>query len=69
VVSRSEGPTKGPFPSSLEGGGGEWSNLRLRRDEIDFNELSIHIKISYKTILIVFTLFNVGDRIINALFN
>jgi hypothetical protein len=69
VVNRSEGAevlTNGEEPS--EEGHFPFVTLRSHRDEIDVNELHITLKISYKTVLLVFVAFNVGGRIINAFF-
>jgi hypothetical protein len=37
-----------------------------RRDDVEFNELNISLKISYKTLLLVFVLFDVFHKIANA---
>jgi hypothetical protein len=37
-----------------------------RRDEVGFNELNINLKISYRTILLIFVVFNVADRFVSA---
>jgi hypothetical protein len=69
VVNRSEGAGEsinGDEPS--EEGDFPFIALRSHRDEIDVNELHITLKISYKTVLLVFVAFNVGGRIINAFF-
>jgi hypothetical protein len=36
------------------------------RDDVEFNELDIRLKISYKTLLLVFVLFDVSHRIITS---
>jgi len=40
-----------------------------RRDDVEFNELSINLRISYKTLLLVFVLFDVLHRTVNAVFD
>jgi len=40
---------------------------RRRRDDVEVNELDIRIKVSYKTLTMVFVLFSLADRIINSL--
>lgn len=40
---------------------------RRHRDDVEFNELDIKIKVSYKTLLLVFVLFDISHRIINSL--
>lgn len=40
-----------------------------RRDDVEFNELNISLKISYKTLLLVFVLFDVLHRTVNVLFD
>jgi hypothetical protein len=36
------------------------------RDDVEFNELDIKVRISYKTLLLVFVLFDVFHKIVNA---
>jgi len=38
-----------------------------RRDDVEFNELNIKLKISYKTLLLAFVLFDVLHKSINVL--
>jgi len=35
-----------------------------RRDEVEFNELEVRLKVSYKTLLLVFVLFDVFHRVV-----
>jgi len=37
-----------------------------RRDEVEFNELNVHLKISYKTLILVFVLFDVFHKLVDA---
>ncbi|DAD51856.1 TPA_asm: hypothetical protein [ssRNA phage Zoerhiza.4_13] len=39
---------------------------RDRRDDLEFNELSINLRISYKTVLLVVVVFNVVEKIVNG---
>jgi len=38
-----------------------------RRDDVEFNEININLKISYKTLLLVFVLFDVFHKAVNVL--
>jgi len=38
-----------------------------RRDDLDFNELDVRIRVSYKTLLLVFVLLDVFGKVTNAL--
>lgn len=40
---------------------------QLRHDDVEFNELDIRLRVSYKTLLLVFVLFDVAHRIVNSL--
>jgi hypothetical protein len=42
---------------------------RLRRDHLEFNELNISVKVSYKTVLLVFVLFDVFHKVISEAFD
>lgn len=68
MVNRSEGTPDEERPSRLKQLGEVLGIEGSRRDEIDFNELNISLKISYKTILLVFVAFNVANRLIEYLF-
>jgi len=54
VVSRSEGDV-------------ENINRRHRRDEISNNEIEVTVRVSYKTLAMIFALFGVANRIIESL--
>jgi hypothetical protein len=69
VVSRSEGGD--PYPERVDPEKDHQYVLRMgkrrHRDDVEFNELDIKIKISYKTLLLVFVLFDVFHKIVNSL--
>jgi hypothetical protein len=67
-VSRSEGTNDHMAEPSPEGGVLDHIHLQSRHDEVEVNELDIRLRISYRTILIVFVAFNVGNRVLNAFF-
>jgi hypothetical protein len=69
VVNRSEVTEKDTDIPSLPKTHGSYLDItRSRRDEVDFNELSINLKISYKTILLIVVAFNVAHRLIEFTF-
>lgn len=41
----------------------------LSRDDVEFNELNISLKISYKTLVLAFVLFDVLHKIVNGIFD
>nr|QDH86861.1 MAG: hypothetical protein H2Rhizo32860_000003 [Leviviridae sp.] len=43
------------------------SHRRPHRDDVEFNELNIQLRISYKTLVLVFVLFDVFHKGINVL--
>jgi len=68
VVSRSEGDVR----NSEEEGSPERDYLlqvggRRHRDDVEFNELDIKLRVSYKTLLLAFVLFDVFHRVVNSL--
>jgi len=66
VVSRSEEGQEELAPSPPEGDGGSEAS-GPRRDDVEFNELNIQLRISYKTLLLAFVLFDVLHKSINVL--
>jgi hypothetical protein len=52
---------------NLQGNGKLSVGRRRRRDTVESNELEIHIIVSYKTLALVFLIFNVLGGIINHL--
>jgi len=54
VVNRSEGDV-------------ENINRRRRRDKIETNEIEVTIRVSYKTLAMIFALFGVLNRIVDSL--
>jgi hypothetical protein len=69
VVSRSEDSDRPFDPQPPEGGERlEWARPN-RRDAVEFNELDIRLKVSYKTVLLVFVLFDVLHKAINVVFD
>jgi len=65
-VSRSE--EDGTLDESEElSSSNDESKPRPRRDEVEFNELSIKLKISYKTLVFAFVLFDVLRKSIDVL--
>jgi hypothetical protein len=68
VVSRSEGASDAHDSQLPEESETVVGSLRSRRDEVAFNELNISVRVSYQTVLLIFVAFNVGNRLINAIF-
>jgi hypothetical protein len=66
VVSRSEEVSQTSVSAPPEGGT-DSRTVMPRRDEVEFNELNIQLKVSYKTLLLVFVLFDVLHKSINVL--
>jgi hypothetical protein len=67
VVNRSEGVGDDGKGESPEGGLPYTDLLQPRHDEVDISEVDIRLRVSYRTILMVFVAFNVGNRVVNAL--
>jgi len=42
---------------------------RSRRDDVEFNELDVRLRISYKTLVLVFVLFDVFHKVANAVYD
>lgn len=66
MVNRSEGdahPDSGPTP---EREFGIQFGRRRRRDDVEFNELDVKVRVSYRTLLLVFVLFDVFHKFINS---
>jgi len=40
---------------------------RPRRDDMEFNELDVRLRISYKTLVLIFVLFDVFHKVANVL--
>jgi len=40
-----------------------------RRDDLEFNELNVSLKISYKTLVLAFVLFDVFHKVVNVVFD
>ncbi|DAD51976.1 TPA_asm: hypothetical protein [ssRNA phage Zoerhiza.1_4] len=40
-----------------------------RRDDVEFNELNVSLRISYKTLVLVFVLFDVFHKVVDATVN
>jgi hypothetical protein len=67
AVNRSEGDA-----TPLDGGEPDRDfaiklGRRRRRDDIEFNELDLKIRVSYKTLLLVFVLFDVAHKVVSTL--
>jgi len=54
---RGEQPLVGDPPNK-----GRWE----RRDDLEFNELDVRLRISYKTVLLVFVLFDVLRKVVDV---
>jgi hypothetical protein len=69
VVSRSEEsvPPKSEEAPADQAGYLLKIGRRSHRDDVEFNELDIKIRISYKTLVLVFVLFDVFHKIVNSL--
>jgi len=71
VVSRSEDGTSYGQGEKVAPEKDPSYRLRLgrsrHRDDVEFNELDIKVKVSYKTLLLVFVLFDVFHKVVNAL--
>jgi len=72
VASRSErdgDAGEDPFEESpkTEFLAGPLPEPRSRRDDVEFNELNVQLKISYKTLVLAFVLFDVFHKGINVL--
>jgi len=67
VVSRSEGDGGDPVDPSSEEQGPNLFVIHPRQDEVEFNELTVRLKISYRTILLAVVIFDVTQRVIRAL--
>jgi len=68
-VSRSEGVDQSGSSENTRGTGDSlgFQASQPRRDDVEFNELNIQLKISYKTLLLAFVLFDVLHKSINVL--
>jgi len=66
VVSRSEEDQRNSASTPSEEGV-EARGAVPRRDDVEFNELNIQLRISYKTLLLCFVLFDVLHKSINVL--
>jgi len=71
VVSRSEysggSYPEDPSPDEQSGGGNPPDRPRwFRRDNVELNELNVSIKISYKTLVLIFVLFDVFHKVIDV---
>jgi len=69
-VSRSDSAGESrDLSSPLEKSDGEGRpnrSLWPSRDEVEFNELNISLKISYKTLILVFVLFDVFHKLVDS---
>nr|QDH88666.1 MAG: hypothetical protein H1Rhizo271023_000003 [Leviviridae sp.] len=75
VVSRSEeagggnvgqvGADSARSPAPLDHTTHQWP----RRDDLEFNELNVSLKISYKTLVLAFVLFDVFHKVVNVVFD
>jgi hypothetical protein len=68
VVNRSEGAPEEPDSRLSEDSVLFRTAQGSHRDEPEFNEIHLSLRISYKTILLAFMVFNIGNRLIGALF-
>jgi hypothetical protein len=75
VASRSERPSdfheEAPSPSPVERRGLGWRLPRRlrwgRRDDVGLDELRIEISVSYRTLLVIFSIFVVLQRIVDVI--
>jgi len=68
-VSRKEPSDGAPDDQNLPGRKAWADHLTTvgsRRDDVEFNEIDVRVRISYKTLLLIFVLFDVFHKIINA---
>jgi hypothetical protein len=69
VVSRSELPGASDSDDSWYESSG-WKNSREGRDDpTEFPGIKVNLQVSYKTLLLIFLLFGVLQRIVNLLVN
>nr|QDH90474.1 MAG: hypothetical protein H1Rhizo27452_000002 [Leviviridae sp.] len=74
AVSRSEGASKGEegvLPVGRKTVGDTPNSTRIwpRRDDLEFNELNLSVRISYKTLVLAFVLFDVFHKVVNVVFD
>jgi hypothetical protein len=46
-----------------------WASLVQSRDSAEYNEVTLNIRVSYKTLLLVFVVFDVAHRVVNVVVN
>jgi hypothetical protein len=46
-----------------------WASLVQGRDSAEYNEVTLNIRVSYKTLLLVFVVFDVAHRVVNVVVN
>jgi hypothetical protein len=66
-VNRSEENGPEPIRAAPEGVAKKRFSFRSRQDGVEFNEISINLRISYKTILLIVVVFDVTHRFVTAL--
>jgi len=74
AVSRSEGAgtdEEGVLPHGRKTVGNSPNSPRIwpRRDDLEFNELNLSVRISYKTLVLAFVLFDVFHKVVNVVFD
>lgn len=69
AVSRSEGYPERDADRQTDGSN-DFATARVtRRDDVEINELDIRLRVSYKTLLLVFVLFDIFKRVADELIN